>query len=107
MSKQTAEKAGIQVGELPAYPIPIRGFGGPVEAKHLSDPCRVFIEFDNHEMGEIYLPKGIGVYLPSKRGDEKGAEELTIDVLGRDAISASRWKFVIDGALNLAYLEMP
>ena len=96
--------AGIEVESLPAYPRPVAGFGGAAEAKHLRDPCFVYLDFDD-TLKQVELPNGMLVYRPSRTKTKHWRIEESVSILGRDFIRNSGSKLVVDLANDEAYFE--
>ncbi len=99
-----ALQMGVEFDELGPYGRPVAGFGGAADARHLSDPCYVYVDFDK-ELHQVDLPEGVLVYRPSRKGSKRWKTEESVSLLGRDFEKASGLTLAINLSRGEAYLE--
>ena len=99
-----ALQANIDVEALPTYPKPVAGFGGAAEAKHLREPCYVYLDFDG-VLEQVELPSGMVIYRPSPTKTKHWKIEESVSILGRDFIKNSGYKLIVYLAKDEAYFE--
>ena len=102
---QNALQAGIDFESLGQYGKPVAGFGGAADAKHLKDPCYIYLEFEG-TLHEVEMPEGILVYRPSRKGTKHWKVEESANLLGRDFMEGSRCRLSVDIARREAYFEL-
>ncbi len=89
---------------LPGYGRPVAGFGGAADARHLKDPCFLYLDFGGR-LVQVELPDGVLVYRPSRRKAGRWTVQESVSILGRDALRRSGCKLVVDLPGGEAYLE--
>src|SRR3989442_6775528 len=53
-----AVQAGLDFDKLPPYGKPVAGFGGSADARHIREPCFIYLDFEG-QLQEIELSGGI------------------------------------------------
>lgn len=99
-----ALQADIDPEQLPGYGKPVAGFGGAADAKHLKDPCFIYLDFEG-KLIEVELPEGVLVYRPSRTRTKRWTLQESVSLLGRDAIRSSGCRLVVDLPRGEAYFE--
>jgi len=102
---ETAVKVGLVVEDLPRYPKPVFGFGGAAEAKHLSDLCALHVPFEGDQLETVEIRDGILVYRPSRTQTKHWKAGPSVSIIGRDVLTLSGWKLVVDLSQDQMYFE--
>jgi hypothetical protein len=99
-----ALQADIDPEKLPGYGKPVAGFGGAADARHLKEPCFIYLDFEG-TLVQIELPEGVLVYRPSRKKTKHWTVQESISLFGRDALRSSGCRLVVDLPREEAYLE--
>lgn len=102
---QDAAKAGIHVDDLPRYERKLGGFGGAAEAKHVAEPCFLYLTTAKGQIITVELPKGILVWRPSRKRSERRSPSPAVSILAREFLERSACMLFVDMAKKAYYLE--
>src|SRR6267143_6013037 len=102
---EDAEKLGLDVDGLPGYGMPVLGFGGSADAKHLREECYLYLDFGDQGLQEVILTDGILVYRPSKARAKHWKRGPSVSILGRDFLEKSGYRLVVNLVRKELFLE--
>ena len=93
---EDAQKLGLDVDQLPGYAMPVFGFGGSADAKHIQEECYLYLDFGDQGLQEVILEDGILVYRPSKTRAKRWKRGPSLSLLGRDFLETSGYRLVVN-----------